>query len=263
MLKINERVAELLNQLGLSKTEQQLYLIGLTKPSVTVSELIDTTGVNRTTAYHALGTLKQKGFVTEARLQGKLIYNMTPPVDIEAYLDRRYAALDNQRQQLKDIANLFPKYITNQTRTVVEKFEGIEGVKEAIDRALYCKRSEWRIIAPRDNFFSQMGAGYADYFIMTRRAHGIKARSLWEPAEKEAKLGLDIIFERHPHYLPKELAGQFKSVIIIYDDKALFISSTQNPNAVIVCSKELVGALIVMFDGLWSLSQKPTSPKRG
>lgn len=260
MLKVDERVTELLNSFGLSETERQLYLTGLTKPSSTVSELIDATGINRTTAYHALGTLKQKGFVTEARAQGKLIYDMTKPEELEAYLDRRYAAIDNQRQQLKEIASLFPSFSADQfTKTLVEKFEGLEGVKEAVDRALYCRTREWRIIAPRDNFFSQAGADYAKYFMETRRRHGIKARSLWEPGFKEEKLTLRDLFERHPRYLPKELVGRFKSVIILYDDRALFISSAQNPSAVIVGSEELVDTLVVMYDGLWSLAQKPTA----
>lgn len=263
MLKIEDRVYKLLSSFDLTETERDLYLSGLTKPSTTVSELIDSTGINRTTAYHALGTLKQKGFVTEARDQGKLIYEMTKPDELGAYLDRRYAALDSQRQLLKDIAPLFPVSSSETlTKTLVEKFEGLEGVKEAVDRALYCKSHEWRIIAPRDNFFSQAGSDYAKYFMRTRRSRGIKARSLWEPSAKASNISLRDLFERHPRYLPMELASRFKSVIILFDDKALFVSSANNPSAVIVGSEELVSALTVMYDGLWSLAQKPLAKKQ-
>lgn len=260
MLKIDERVFDLLKTFKLSETEQQLYLTGLTKPGASVSDLTGATGINRTTAYHALGTLKQKGFLTEARNQGKLIYDMAKPDELGAYLDRRHAVIDSQRQLLKDIAPLFPAHTPdNLTRTLVEKFDGLESVKESVDRALYCKSRQWRIIAPRDNFFSQVGADYAKYFMETRRARGIKARTLWEPSAKTSNLSLRDLLERHPRYLPKELAGRFKSVIIIYDDKALFISSAHNPRSVLVGSEELVSALTVMYDGLWSLAQKPVN----
>ncbi len=259
MLEVDERVNNLLSTFGLTDTERNLYLAGLTKSSTTVSELIGSTGVNRTTAYHALSTLKQKGFATEAKANGKLIYEMTQPDDLVAYLDRRSAAIDIQRQQLKEITSLFPMAPEEVKYTSVEKFEGFEGVKEAVDRALYCKSRKWRIVAPKENIFSQVNKDYANYFMDTRRQHKIKARSLWEPSDKGVSLSLQTIFERNPRYLPRELAGQFKSVIIVYDNKALFISSAKSPGAVIVESNELISTLKVMFDGLWLLSQKPTS----
>jgi sugar-specific transcriptional regulator TrmB len=260
MLNIDTKVETFLYALGLSETETALYLYGLTKSGSTVSELVDATNINRTTAYHALGTLKQKGFVTEAKEQGKLIYEMTKPDELEAYLDRRHAEIDSQRHKLKEISSFFPSSIDEQTtKTVVEKFEGLETVKEAIDRALYCKSREWRIIAPKDNFFSQTDAEYAKYFMSTRRERKIKSRSLWEPGFKEQELTLRDFLERSPRYLPNDLAGHFNSIAIIYDDKALFISSAKNPSAVIIGSQELVGTLIVMHDALWSLARKPST----
>ena len=261
MLKIDERVYDLLHSFGLTETERRLYLTGLEKPGVTVSDLVDATGINRTTAYHALGTLQQKGFVSEARSQGKLIYDMARPDELGAYLDRRHAAIDGQRQLLKEIAPLFPTASIEVSKTLVERFEGREGVKEAVDRALYCKSREWRIIAPRSNFFSQVEPDYAKYFMETRRSRGIKARSLWEQSADDGSVSLHDLLQRHPRYLPLELSGRFQSVIIIFDDKALFVSSADNPTAVIVGSKELIGTLSVMHDGLWSLAKKPVAKK--
>src|ERR1700759_254275 len=108
MIVIEERVNDLLNSFGLTRTEQALYLRGLLTDNPTVTDLVESTGVNRTTAYHALSTLKRKGFVTEAKTQGKLVYQMTKPEDLSSYLDRRQATLEVQRQQLKEITNLFP-----------------------------------------------------------------------------------------------------------------------------------------------------------
>ena len=258
MLRVDHQVVELLESLGLSKTEQSLYLSGLSRPGALVSDLISLTGVNRTTAYHALDTLKQKGFVIESKEQGKLIYEMTRPEDLSAFLDRRQVELESQRQILKQITTLFPSHNTGELdQTVIEKFEGINGVKEAVDRALYCRKKEWRIIAPEDNFFSQAEDSYAKYFMATRRKHQIKAKSLWEPGFKQNKLTIKDLIERRPRYLPKNLSVKFKSVIIIYDNKALFISSAKTPSAVIVGSKELVGTLMVMYDALWELADKP------
>ena len=259
MLNIDKKIIEFLQDLGLSSTEQKLYLTGLQMPEAEVTNLIQETEINRTTAYHALGTLRQKGLASEIKSQGKLVYTMVKPEDLEKYLSRKKAAIEKQKQQLVELADLFPSAISEKSSSYVEKFEGIEGVKNAVEKALYCKSREWKIIAPKSNFFSQMERSYARYFMETRRSQKIKARSLWEEKfSSGSKLSLADLLARKPRYLPKHFTGKFRSVIIIFDDKALFISSASNPSAILVHSSEIIETLEVLFEGLWATAQKPS-----
>jgi sugar-specific transcriptional regulator TrmB len=259
MLRANSRINKFLTSLGLSDTERQLYLIGLDLTEATVSDLIRKTTINRTTAYHALGTLQQKGLATEVKVQGKLVYSMAEPQKLSTLLDRQKVEIDNQKLELESITHLFPLPSVGPTETTsVEKFEGLEGVKEAVEKALYSKERHWEIIAPRNNFFSQVDKSYADYFMDRRKSRGIHARTLWEkPLGPLPSLGLNDLLIRKPRYLPESFRNRFKSVIIIFDNKALFITSAEKEAAILVESEEITETLKVLFEALWQLSEKP------
>ncbi len=257
MLKIDYKVIEFLESVGLSDTERKLYLSGLQFPEADVNRLVQETGINRTTAYHALGTLKQKGLTSEVKVQGRLVYTMHDPKRLDKYLDRKSAAIQKQKQELIQLENLFPMAQPQDTDDMsVEKFEEIEGVKDAVEKALYCRSREWKIIAPKDNFFAQVEKEYASYFLKTREERGIRAKTLWERNSSEpANLSLRDFMMRRPRYLQPEFSGKFKSVIILFDDKALFITSAEQHSALLLQSDEIIQTLNVLFDGLWATSQ--------
>lgn len=258
-LEIDNAVRLFLDELGLSDTEQKLYLAGLEYPEASVTKLVRETGVNRTTAYHALGTLQQKALASESKVLGQLVYNMTDPSDLSIVLDRKQERIKRQKHHLTEIVDLFPGSATQSTQdTYVEKFVGLDAVKNAIEKALYCKSREWEIIAPKDNFFSQVSRDYAQYFMETRKSQKIHARSLWEEGFKPRRgLQVDDLLLRKPRYLPNEYTGKFESVVILFDDKALFISSAKQQSAVLIQSDAIVGTMRVMFEALWASSQKP------
>lgn len=254
---VNDNIHQLLSELGLSSTEQQLYLAGLELTSVTVDWLIRRVGVNRTTAYHALGTLAQKGFCAESKQSGRLVYAMTPAANLEDVLQVREREIAKQKQQLRELASLFPIPAESEaTETHVEQYSGEQGVKQAIEKALYCKSRSWDIIAPKDNFFSQIDTSYAKYFMDTRKERKIAARTLWE-SNSSSDLSLQDLRDRKPRYLPPAFSKRFKSVVILFDDKALFLPSKGRQAAVIVTSDEIVQTLSVMFDALWLAADKP------
>ncbi len=253
-----KKLESLLESFDLGKTERTLYLTGLTFVEVGVGELVDKTGINRTTAYHALDTLKKKGFCHESKSGGKLMYTMTQPEYLLQMLTRRQAALETQKHELTELLEEFPEPRNEPTAVAVEKFDGLNGIKSAVDRALYCRNRKWRIVAPKSNFFSQMPEEYANYFMRTRSERGIQAKTLWEyPRGTHAKLDLHQLLMRRPRYLRPELSGQFTATIIQFDDKVLFIHSIGEKSAILITSEEIARTYAVMFDGLWESSTKP------
>src|SRR5438105_4350271 len=103
------KLEELLSSFDLGSTEQELYLAGLGMNEAGVSELINKTGINRTTAYHALSTLKEKGFCHESKIDGKLVYVMTRPEYLVQMLSRKQASLEAQKHELTELLNEFPE----------------------------------------------------------------------------------------------------------------------------------------------------------
>lgn len=258
-----KEVVSLLKRLGLSSTEISLYLHGLQFQKVNVAILVQHSGIKRTTAYHALDTLSGKGLATQSREDGKLFYRMTPAIELEKLLLSKREQLDEQIKELQATTPLFPIPSSNTYGLPdVSNYHGIEGVRAAIDKALYCRDKTWRIISPRDNYFRNSSTDYVAYFKSKRLERGIVAKSLWESmvAQVDHPTTADVKI-RHPRILPKTMEGKFKSSIIIFDDKTLIISSYKQQFATLISSKETAQTFALMFDAIWDFSQPVKIPK--
>ena len=248
---------ELLRQIGLTDTEVSIYLSGLSRKNVGVSELIKETGINRTTIYHALETLSQKGLVAKKGTGSRLNFIMVQPDNLQRLLDSKIKILQSQKESLKEV---IPFLVGMQgksgARINVSHFEGIEGIKTVIEEAIYCRERKWDIIAPAENFFSEFDKEYAKYFLEARRRKGIVSRSLWEKTENRKPLSEIEKKERNPRLLPSVMYGKFRSVIIIFDDKVAFITSLKELSAILVQSREIRDTLDAIFEGLWTGSKE-------
>ena len=256
------QIEETLEKFGLTNTETKIYLSGLTFKSLGVSDLVKQTGINRTTIYHALDTLMEKGLVGKKGTGSRLAFTMSDPENIYNLLESKIKLLEKQRGELDHLMPLLKQKTGDLLTPVsVAHYEGIEGIKLAIEDAYYCKSRHWDIIAPIKNFFSEFDKDYAKYFIETRSLRNLTSRSLWEPAEKHKFLTPSQIQERNPRILPPVMHGKFQSVICLYDDKVLIISSLKEKSAILIKSFELHQTMQSIFEGLWSVSQNITMKK--
>ena len=254
-----QQTKDLLKKLGLTSTEIAIYLIGLEYPLLSVTDITKRTRVKRTTVYHALETLMAKGLVSKKVVSGRQVFAMVDPEKIEHLIDIKIDILKRQKDVLlNEIVPLYQfreKSITGGIR--VEHYEGIEGIKQVIEEALYCKSRHWDVIAPPHNFFSDIDPEYAQYYLETRKRHGITARTLWEYDPKRSKPDPVVTHSRNPRYLPEAMYGKFNSIITIFDDKVAFIFPMQELSAVLITSQEFHDTMAALFEGLWVASKKP------
>lgn len=262
METVHKDIRAFLQKLGLTTTEVTLYVASLEWGPQTTTELAKRSGIKRTTTQSALLTLIEKGMMSLYSQSGKSIYTATDPNLIECRFTEQ---IDKLKKQQLDFINLLPLFddlrSQSATTTEVSSFQGKEGVKTAVDTALFCASRRWKIIAPDKNFFSEGDRDYADYFIKVRKQRGIKAQSLWEPSFVAKRTIDETAFEfRNPRVLPKGLAGKFKSTIIVFDSSVVFANSAHELSAVLIRSKEISETMEVFFDGLWKASS--AIPKR-
>jgi sugar-specific transcriptional regulator TrmB len=250
-----KQTTALLKKLGLTDTEIKIYLTGLGYSSTGVSELVKQTRINRTTIYHALDTLMQKGLVAKKNIGIKQVFSMTDPTNIKNLIDEKISLLKEQKKELDTLVPLLQKELLPQDNQMkVSHYEGIEGIKLVVEDALYCKSKNWDIIAPVKNFFSEFDKDYAKYFVQTRKQRSLTSRSLWETSPSHKDLSPEVLKERNPRILPSVMHGKFKSVICLYDDKVLVISSLKELSAVLIQSKEMNETMSAIYEGLWLAS---------
>jgi len=248
-----EQIKKFLQDAGLTPTEITLYLTGLAYDSLGVSELVKQTGIQRTTVYHALDTLAQKGLVSKHETGQRLEFSMADPTVIEKVLNQQISVLQKNADSFKDVLPLFEKYDSgSESKIKTFQYDGIKGIKTVVEEALYCRSGQWDIIAPKKNFFADFDRQFASYFLKTRTARGITTRSLWEKGLNRHILSDEEIAQRNPRYVPAEMHGKFKSVIILFDDKVAFISSLKQKSAVLIQSEELFRTMTAMFESIWN-----------
>lgn len=254
-----DKSEEALEELGLTPTEAKLYLAGLSGGSMTIQNLGAATHIKRPTIYHALSTLREKGLVAEKRLLGKAHFSMSAPATIAALLERRKEKIERQAQGLGDLIPLLESLRGSaafEEISVVE-YSGIDGMKTAMDIALYCKSRRWDIIAPFDNFLRKYDKTYAKKYLAERARKGITSRTLWEDSMREGrKLTQAELTERNPRLMPWVMHGKFKSMLILFDDKVAIFSSYEKQTAMIITSKDLHALFQAMFNGLWEFSEQ-------
>jgi len=252
-----EKVKNVLKKIGLTETEIEIYLLGLNYSEISVNELEKQTKIKRTTIYHALNTLLQKGLVAKKGSETKLLFSMTDPENIKRYLNKEITDLKNQQKEFLEILPLLEQRTKTQEKQIKTlQYEGTEGIKLVVEEILYCKSRHLDIIAPSKNFFSDFSKKYAKYFIETRKNRDITSRSLWELDNNRRALSAEEIKFRNPKILPKVMHGKFTSVIIIFDDKVAIISSIKEKTAILIQSQEINNTFKTMFEGLWASSEK-------
>jgi predicted transcriptional regulator len=256
-------MAQQLQVFGLNKTEAQLYLTGLAyAEGVGVQELQKRTGLKRPTIYHNLDLLANRGLVAKVASLNRTLYVFSPPEQLERGVE---AEVRQAKAKLRTLATLTKQLTDLQPQsdsTIVRHFEGVQGIKTGVDMALFCRQPTWRVIAPRDNFFRQFDNKYAQYYLVTRKRHGIKSRTLWErPDQAGRSLTKQELAERQPRYLPDVMRGQFNATTIIFDNKIAIITSLHEQSAVLIESTELSQLFGAFFEGLWSASTAYEQPR--
>jgi sugar-specific transcriptional regulator TrmB len=252
-----DEITKILQKIGLTETEAKIYVTSLKYDTIGVKELEKKTRIKRTTIYHALDTLMNKGLAAKKGTESKYLFTMTPPDKIHGLIDREIRRLENKNRDLKKILPLLEQQTKKSEAALkISHYEGIEGVKLAVEEALYCRSKHWEIIAPHKNFFSDFNKNYAKYFMKTRRDNKIQARTLWEEEFDKKILSKEEIAQRNPRFLPKVMHGKFGTVIIIFDDKVLTISPLEELSAILIQSEEMRDTFLTLFNGIWAVSKK-------
>lgn len=252
-----QKTEESLVDMGLTLTEARIYLAGLPLESVTIQELGRKTQIKRPTIYHAIGTLAEKGLVSEKRIWNKLHFAMSPPENIRGLVLEQKEKIEARSKTLDALIALLvqQKKAGAGNNTSVLQYSGIDGMKMVLDIAFYCKSKHWDIIAPVKNFLREYDKEYAERYLNARKYHDIKSRTLWEFSPGSRELSTQEIRDRNPRFMPAAMQGRFKSMMILFDDKIAVFSSYENLSAILISSQELHGMFQAMFDALFEFGE--------
>jgi len=242
---IDSNIYQLLKQAGLSASEQQVYLAGLTHGPLGSAQLVVLTKLPRVTVQLALKELVSIGACkTQPKSKRSFAYEMLPPSSLKTHLGKKIQDIEQTMEQLERVVLSPGMPIQTQEATGQEQVQGL------IELALRCKSREWRIIAPRKNALSYMPQSYIQYFKQVRKERQITSKTLWESTFQSTDINLRDLLMRKPRYIPKKF-GRIPSLIIAFDDALLIVEGTNKPTAVIIHAAATTQTFQLVFDVAW------------
>lgn len=244
-----------LMDLGFSDSEVTVYL-AMVGGARTARDLVKVTRLKRPTVYYALGCLEKRGLTSKTGLAGDKSFSLEPIEKLAVIAKEK--ALEVSKLQ-NHIDEMIPALAATSSPTnkkpTVAFYEGVDAVKNAVMEMLYCKSKKINSVAPKQNFFWQVGQDFVELFIEERIKRNIKTKNLWEaPINKEL---IKQYYEGHSQVriVPEVMHGKFQTTVFLYDDKTLYVSSKNNSYCVLITSKEHADTMQAWFDGLWIVSK--------
>jgi HTH-type transcriptional regulator, sugar sensing transcriptional regulator len=250
----NPLLKQLIN-FGLSEKEAKIYLALLELETATVFEVAKQSGINRSSAYVVLETLKKKGFVGISDDKKVRQYIAASP---ETLLHAARATAKKHEDTKTGIEAIIPElkalHKSTKHRPIVKVFEGENGAKEVYWHVFSTNTKELRVFANPANIFKR----FPDFmeYDNERSKRGIKMYAI-HPATKEI---LDVYKHNKPAkpfeavFIPEEKFN-FPTDMGIFADKVAFVSPKEN-FGIIIENKEISDMLKNTFDLAWEEAKR-------
>lgn len=253
---MNNSLHKQLVNFGLSDKEAKIYLTLLELGMATVFETAKQSGINRSSAYVVLESLKKKGLVGIS--DDKKVRNY-----IAANPDTLFfAAKENARKHdsiKSNIESIIPElktlYKGSKHRPVVKMFEGENGAREVYLDLFSTQAKDLKTIANPLSIFKRV-PDFIQNQDAERGRRGIKMYAI-NPATKEMIKLYKNISPNKPYEqaIIPENKFIFSSDMGIYGDKVSFVSPKDN-YGIIIENKDIANLLRTCFDLAWEESKR-------
>jgi len=234
-------IKNILQELGLTEKESQVYLILLSQ-NLTASEIAQKTDIHRINVYDILERLQEKGLISYAIKGKRKFYESTEPKKL-------LEDLDEKRNKLKEILPGLiekKKALHEQQEAVI--FKDKKGIKNILEEITNSK-TEVLLFASAWGF-KQNFPDYYDVWHERFNTNKVKIRTLISAKHKGMKVPKPLIYR----FLPSEF--QFPSTTCIYKDKVFMIMWSDQPIGILVTSKEVSSSYKHFFELLWGIAKK-------
>lgn len=245
------RNSEYIEKLGLTKKQAEVYLACLRLGPSKVGGIQKEANIKRTTLYDVLGELEKLGLISYSMKQKTRIYNPENPNKLQELIEDKNKAV---QVILPDLQQLF---FSVSYRPAIRFFEGSEGIKQIYKETLNCKEKKILQIVSVKDFQEFPGKKFMTWYVEERPRRGIKAQAIHPKSGDiyDDHFGRnDTLLKREVRYMPPSLFSM--SMIMIYDNNVVAMSTKKENYGFIIESKEYSNAMRAMFDLLWKLGSE-------
>lgn len=257
---VKKSVVQLLEKLGLSEAEGQLYTLLLRYPQSTVQELQTRSPLPRTMLYYVLNNLAQRGLVTAVREKKRTRYIVEDP-------ERLYDVLDEQEHEFtqtsKAVRQMIPLLKSNfrlaSQRPGVRLLEGLDGYQKALEEILISNPKQIDAYGGLPHS-KKPGIEIRETYEHKRLNRKILKRVLLGNSHQVQKQLLQMRYDDHTQY---RFANEYLSAcdvdMQLYSGKIFYTTFTdREPMTIVIEDQQLYTFQKMIFDFFWSKSKDAT-----
>lgn len=242
-----------LQNLGLSEKESKVYMTALELGPDTVQNIAKESGINRATTYVQIGTLKEKGLMSEFEKGKKTFYVAESPNRLKNLLKVIEKELQIKKTEADTvIPDLLSIFEGMGDRPRVRFFEGVEGAKAMRSEFLKVKSKMIYGIVDYDKLFQYFPSQQDDYTKL-RAEKKIKTKTFYVSKNGPVPEANSKRFLREAKYISSEKMF-IDASITIYDNKISISTYSSNPISIIIESEAIAKTARSIFEYTWSKS---------
>lgn len=243
-------IQQALNQMGLEEKEAKVYLAALELGPNTIQNIARKSGINRTTVYQALKSLKLQGLISETTSGKRKLILAAEPTNLKRNIKNKEQLLNSILPDLMSLSNINP------IKPKIRFYEGKEGHREIYRETLKAKNKIAYWISPLATQMETIGEDFLDWYIEERKKKNIWIKLIQKTTTATPNKYLDS--KKHKTDLkqvrnaPAEL--NLPNITVIYDNKVAIMSSKREGFGFVVESKDYAEMMKTFHDLLWNAS---------
>ena len=237
----------ILQQLGLSAQESDLYTLLNRKPQADARSLAATLGIKRTSVYAMLDRLCEKGFAAQHITKDGKVYLAERPQKVRLMQEKKVAQFTSLIPWLESQA------VHEAQPSGVRFFDTRKELKQWYLGILeeYAGRS-YRIIGTQKDWY-RLDADFLESIHKIFKEKRIKAQIIFSADTPRVYPSQETTIYQNIRYLPKEYL--FRTTIDIFDDQILLVSPEQRAVAVVIAIPAMLDVFDAIFRSLWKMSK--------
>ena len=241
----NNKMLNILQELGLSDNEAKVYLACLGLGPNTILKIARSAEVKRTTVYSVVESLKHKGLINIELRGFKQLYMAQDPANLEQILEKRKTILHSLMPEFSALYNL------KGGEGMIKYYEGIEAVKSIYNRLLKQVRphEKYYVMSAFDDWY-RADPDFFQRFIERRAKLPIELKQLFidSPLARKQK-SIQETWLGKIKILPKDTRISTNLVVI---PSMIVIHQVIPPiMAVVIENKSMITMIQEMFEMVW------------
>jgi len=247
---------QILEEIGLTKTEIKIYLTLLELGESTTTPIIKLSGIHASKVYEFLDKLTSKGLVRYISRSNKKYFSASDPIQLTEFIKDKQ---DRITKQQKQVENLIPELNSLQKcdkeKIKAETYEGLNGIKSLYNKMLSVfEKGETQYVIGAPRIGNELIEGFLLDWHKKRIKKGIRCKYIYDSDARD----YGKIREKMPLTEVRYFKDISSPVWIEIFKNYIFTGHINKHNAVIFLIKdnEIAKTYKEYFNQLWKIAKK-------